>query len=127
MLVRRCVKHDLRPIGLENLLHPPRVGDIGKQGFEGRAGIKAGDRILRINDESTVNMLLDEAVSRLRGPVGDPVIIQVMRDLFDAPRPFSITRELIKLNPPEGQILPCSGEASSDADTVCAALTLPLE
>ena len=46
VLVRRCVKHDLRPIGLENLLHPPRVGDIGKQGFEGRAGIKAGKLLL---------------------------------------------------------------------------------
>jgi carboxyl-terminal processing protease len=70
-----------------------------------RAGIKSGDQILRINDESTVNMTLDEAVSRLRGNVGDPVTILVDRDLFQEPKAFTIVRETIKLNPPEGQLL----------------------
>ena len=35
-----------------------------------RAGIKAKDRIVRINNESTMNMTRDEAVERLRGDVG---------------------------------------------------------
>ena len=42
-----------------------------------RAGISAGDRIDKIGNESTVNMGLQEAVSKLRGAVGSPVTITV--------------------------------------------------
>jgi carboxyl-terminal processing protease len=70
-----------------------------------RAGVLAGDQIVRINEESTVNMSLEEAVSRLRGPVGEPVRVMIMRDLFTEPRPFQIVREVIKYNPPEGRLL----------------------
>jgi len=44
-----------------------------------KAGIKAGDIILKINDESTLNMTIDEAVSIMRGKVGDPIDIAVVR------------------------------------------------
>lgn len=70
-----------------------------------RAGIKPQDRIVRIEGESTINMELDEAVSKLRGPVGEPVTITVMRDMFDEPRDFRIVRDLIRINPVEGQVL----------------------
>lgn len=45
-----------------------------------KAGLKAGDRIDRIGRESTVNMTLQEAVSKLRGEVGTPVTITVSRE-----------------------------------------------
>ncbi|MFH1467893.1 MAG: MXAN_5808 family serine peptidase [Pseudomonadota bacterium] len=70
-----------------------------------RVGLKAGDHIVRIEEESTVNMGLEEAVSRLRGPVGKPVTIMVMRDMWSEPRPFTIVRDLIRINPVEGQVL----------------------
>jgi carboxyl-terminal processing protease len=70
-----------------------------------RAGLKAGDHIVRIEEESTINMSLDEAVSKLRGPVGKPVTIMVMRDLWEEPRPFTIVRDLIRINPVEGEVL----------------------
>jgi len=70
-----------------------------------RVGLKAGDHIVRIEDESTINMGQEEAVSRLRGPVGKPVTIMVMRDLWSEPRPFTIVRDLIRINPVEGQVL----------------------
>ena len=44
-----------------------------------RAGFQAGDRIVQINNESTVNMPLDEAVSRLRGPENTTVTVEIMR------------------------------------------------
>jgi len=44
-----------------------------------RAGIKAKDKIVRIGEESTVNMNLDEAVQRLRGKKGTKVSIWVLR------------------------------------------------
>ena len=45
-----------------------------------KAGIKAKDHIVRINNESTINMTLTEAVERLRGDVGAPVDVYIERD-----------------------------------------------
>jgi carboxyl-terminal processing protease len=70
-----------------------------------RAGIKAEDRITRIEDESTINMDLKEAVSKLRGPVGAPVNITVDRESFSTPRVFTIVRDRIRINPVEGMLL----------------------
>lgn len=44
-----------------------------------KAGIKAGDIILKIDGESTLNMTIDEAVSLMRGNVGDPIDIAIVR------------------------------------------------
>lgn len=71
-----------------------------------RAGLQRDDQIVRIEDESTINMDLEDAVSKLRGPVGEPVTIKVMRKGFDAPRPFTIVRDVIRVNPVEGELLP---------------------
>ena len=45
-----------------------------------RVGIKAKDHIVRINNESTMNMTLNEAVERLRGDVDTNVDVYVERD-----------------------------------------------
>jgi len=44
-----------------------------------KAGLKAGDIILKINDKSTLNMTIDEAVAIMRGKVGDPIDITIVR------------------------------------------------
>lgn len=69
-----------------------------------RAGLRAGDRILRIDDESTLNMEIDEAVERLRGDVGSTVRLLVQRGTA-APTTVPVTREIIRLNPVEGVLL----------------------
>ncbi len=53
-----------------------------------KAGLKAGDIILKINDESTLNMTIDEAVSIMRGKVGDPIDITIVRE--GAPKPIEV-------------------------------------
>ena len=70
-----------------------------------RAGLKPDDRIVRIEGESTINIDLEEAVGKLRGLVGDPVNIMVMRKGWSAPRTFTIVRERIRINPLEGELL----------------------
>ena len=70
-----------------------------------RAGLKADDTIVRIEDVSTINMDLSEAVSLLRGPVGSDVTIRVDRRGFDQPQPFTLTRARIPLNRTEGRLL----------------------
>ena len=51
-----------------------------------RAGIKKDDQILRIGEESTVNMDLNEAVSKLRGPVDSRVTITISRKSWEQAR-----------------------------------------
>lgn len=66
----------------------------------GRAGLKRLDRITKINNESTLNMPLEDAVNRLRGEPGSPVTIWVQRDGKDGwtgARPFELVREIIRV------------------------------
>ncbi|WP_373044646.1 MXAN_5808 family serine peptidase [Vulgatibacter sp.] len=60
-------------------------------------GIKPKDRILRIGDESTVNMDLSEAVERLRGKPGSKIDIMVARKGWKEPRVMSIPRAIIEI------------------------------
>ncbi|HEX7597442.1 MAG TPA: S41 family peptidase, partial [Polyangia bacterium] len=60
-----------------------------------RAGLKAKDHIVRINNESTVNMTLQEAVDRLRGEVGAPVDVYIDRAKVPPAKKFTIVRDFI--------------------------------
>ena len=60
-------------------------------------GIKAGDKIIKIEDESTLDMTLTDAVERLRGKTGTPVTITVFRESLEAPKEFTIVRAIIKV------------------------------
>ena len=62
-----------------------------------RVGIKPGDKIIKIEDESTLDMTLQDAVSRLRGETGTPINITVFRKSFKAPKEFTIVRDIIKV------------------------------
>lgn len=62
-----------------------------------KAGIKAGDRIIKIDDESTKDMTLPEAVKRIRGPQGSEIKLTVSREGHDKPIDFKITRDVIPL------------------------------
>ena len=73
-----------------------------------RVGIKAKDHIVRINNESTVNMTLNEAVERLRGDVGTNVDVYIERDAAPGVKKFTITRAFIRppaIDPP-ARVLP---------------------
>src|SRR5262249_33946362 len=60
------------------------------------AGIKAGDRIVRIEKESTVNMMLNDAVNRLRGDPGTNVEVWIQRG--DAqPKKYTLRRDVIQV------------------------------
>ncbi|MBI3326632.1 MAG: S41 family peptidase [Nitrospinae bacterium] len=62
-----------------------------------RAGLKPGDRILKVDGEPTKDMELVVAVRKMRGPKGTQVTITVIRDEFDAPKDFTITRDVIRI------------------------------
>jgi len=62
-----------------------------------KAGLLAGDKILKINNEETQGMSLNEAVSKIRGPKGTEVKLLIMRDKFNQPKEFKITRAVIEV------------------------------
>jgi carboxyl-terminal processing protease len=63
-----------------------------------RAGIKAGDRIVKIGHDVTRDMSLDDSVKKLRGEPGSKVTITVLRESDDSVRDFVITREIIHVD-----------------------------
>ncbi|HJK96798.1 MAG TPA: MXAN_5808 family serine peptidase [Polyangiaceae bacterium LLY-WYZ-14_1] len=71
-----------------------------------RAGLLRGDRIVQIEDETTLNMPLTEAVTRLRGPPGSKVTVFVVRPgSFERPRRFELTRAVIHIESVESRML----------------------
>ncbi len=61
------------------------------------AGIQAGDFITQVNGESLLGLTLDQAVAKMKGPVGSEIVITVVRDGVDEPFDVSIIRDTIKL------------------------------
>jgi carboxyl-terminal processing protease len=62
-----------------------------------RAGIKAGDKIVKIAGESTKNMELESAVAKMRGPKGTSILLSIFREGWNEPKDFSIVRDIIKI------------------------------
>ncbi len=60
-----------------------------------KAGIRAGDNIIKINKESTIGMSLEKASTMLRGKVGTEVTITIHRPGIDKPITLTLTREEI--------------------------------
>ncbi len=62
-----------------------------------KVGIMAGDKILEINGESTQNMDINEAVSKIKGPKGTEVVLSIFRNGFDDIKEFTIIRDVISI------------------------------
>jgi len=62
-----------------------------------RAGLQAGDQILKIEDQFTKDMKIMEAVHLMRGAVGTEITITIMRPSFEKPQSFTLEREVIKV------------------------------
>ena len=69
------------------------------------AGVRAQDQIVKIGEESTINMALDEAVDRLRGKPGTKVSITIMRKGEKTPREIGIIRAIIKVDSVSHELL----------------------
>ncbi|MCF6340708.1 MAG: S41 family peptidase [Sulfurimonas sp.] len=62
-----------------------------------KAGLKSGDIILKINDESTLSMTIDDAVSIMRGKIGEPIDITIVRKGEANPLKITIVRGIITI------------------------------
>lgn len=59
------------------------------------AGLKAGDKILKVDDTITSDFTVQEAVKMIRGEVGTEVTLLILRDDWTEAREFKITRDLV--------------------------------
>ncbi len=62
------------------------------------AGLKAGDRILKIDGKTTKNISLIEAVKKLRGPRGTKVTISILREGWSEIKDFALVRDVIPIH-----------------------------
>jgi len=62
-----------------------------------KAGIKAGDMILKIDDKFSKDLNVNDAVKRMRGQKGSKVILTIMREGFEKPKEFPIVRDIIQV------------------------------
>jgi len=70
-----------------------------------RAGLAAGDKILKINEEWTKDMTIEQAVDKMRGPKGTQVRLLIIREGWDKPKEFKITRDVIKVQSVKSKML----------------------
>ena len=61
------------------------------------AGVRAGDKIIKIDETLTMDLTIEEAVSLIRGPKGTEVTLTIMRDEWDTPKEFKIKRDTIEI------------------------------
>jgi len=62
-----------------------------------KAGVKAGDYIVKINDEQVQGKTLMEAVSLMRGPIGSSIEITIRRKDLKKAKKIKIIREIIQI------------------------------
>jgi carboxyl-terminal processing protease len=70
-----------------------------------RAGMRAGDLIIKVDDASTKGMSLTDAVKLMRGPVKTPVRLTVMRQGQDQPVVVDLIRDIIKVRSVRSQLV----------------------
>jgi len=62
-----------------------------------RAGLKAGDKILKVDETSTADLTIDQAVTLIRGEKGTPVVLLIARDEWDNAKEIEIVRDTIQI------------------------------
>ncbi|MGM0552374.1 MAG: S41 family peptidase [Pseudomonadota bacterium] len=70
-----------------------------------RAGVEAGDLIIRLDGESVKGMTLSDAVDQMRGEKGTDITLTILREGEDSPREVTITRDVIQVQSVRAEIL----------------------
>ncbi|MDR4504762.1 MAG: S41 family peptidase [Candidatus Scalindua sp.] len=70
-----------------------------------RAKIQSGDKIITIDEDSTINMSLPEAVSKLRGDPSTTVILTIESEKSGANKTVTLTREIIEIPTVDSKLL----------------------
>ncbi|QSA96015.1 S41 family peptidase [Methylococcus sp. EFPC2] len=90
-------------VGLENgfvkVISP--IDDTPAQ----KAGIKAGDLIIRIDEKPVKGMNLNDAVKLMRGEAGSEIVLTIVREGVEQPLKFKLQRDIIKVKSVKSRLL----------------------
>ncbi len=93
------VKGTFEGVGMEIGLKKGRLQVIAP--LEGtpaqKAGVLAGDKIIKVDDALTLDITLDEAINLIRGPKGTEVILTIYREEWGTTKEIKIVREVIEI------------------------------
>lgn len=70
-----------------------------------RAGIQAGDSIVRLDKAPSRGLSLDEAIKRMRGPAGSAIELTLVREGVDKPIELTLVRDIIKVRSVRSRVL----------------------
>ncbi len=70
-----------------------------------RAGVQAGDLIIRLDDTPVKGMALNDAVKIMRGKPGTSIVLTIVRNGVDAPLKISVTRDIITVKSVRSRML----------------------
>lgn len=70
-----------------------------------KAGIEAGDLIIRLDGESVQGMTLSDAVSKMRGEKGTDITLTIVREGEDQPKEITLTRDRIQVQSVRSEVL----------------------
>ncbi len=70
-----------------------------------RAGVQAGDLVIRLDDTPVKGLNLNQAVKIMRGKPGSVIVLTIVREGLDAPIKVSITRDVIKVKSVKSRVL----------------------
>ncbi|MCY4523379.1 MAG: S41 family peptidase [Halobacteriovoraceae bacterium] len=70
-----------------------------------RAGLKAGDRIVEIDHDSTIGLSIEQAVEKMKGRPNTSVTLGILREGEDNVKEFVIRRERIRIHPVKSNLI----------------------
>jgi carboxyl-terminal processing protease len=70
-----------------------------------KAGLEAGDLIIRLDDKTVKGLTLNDAVKIMRGKPGTDIVLTVVREGNDKPLTFVVTRDIIKVKSVKNRLL----------------------
>ncbi|BBL73916.1 S41 family peptidase [Methylomagnum ishizawai] len=70
-----------------------------------KAGVKAGDLIIRLDDKPVKGMSLNDAVKLMRGEPGSPIVLTIVREGVEQPIKIKLVRDIIKVKSVKSRLL----------------------
>lgn len=87
-----------------------------------KIGLKAGDKILKIKDEITAGMPIDEAVKKIRGERGTEIKLTIFRNGWEESKEFKIVRDIIQIPTLDWKMVDKEGKEDANGRIIYAQL-----
>ena len=70
-----------------------------------KAGIRAKDKIVEIDHDPIIGLSLEQVIEKMRGKVGEKILLGIAREGEDSVKQYSLKREIIKVQPVKSQLI----------------------